>query len=143
MYKIRIFSIGKTKEAWLETAMREYIKRLQFTASIEFIWAKNNDHLMSLLEKEEKIICLDSSGLMLDSEKFSSYLIKQLQANGTRLSFVIGGAEGLPQPLKKNGSLISFSLMTFTHQMIRLILIEQIYRALEIDKGSSYHKTSL
>lgn len=140
MYKLRIFSVGKTKEEWLESAIAEYIKRLQHTVSIEFIWAKTDDQLLALVEKEEAVICLDAAGQMMDSEKFSSFFIKQLETHGARLAFVIGGAEGLPPVLKKKHPLLSFSLMTFTHQIIRLILIEQIYRAIEIDKGSRYHK---
>lgn len=140
MYKLRIFSVGKTKEEWLEQAITEYLKRLQHTASIEFVWAKNNEQLVALVEKEEAVICLDALGRMMDSEKFSSFLVKQLEAGGSRLSFVIGGAEGLPASFKKKYPLISFSLMTFTHQIIRLILVEQIYRGFEICKGSKYHK---
>lgn len=140
MYKIRIFSVGKTKEEWLETAIFEYQKRLKHTTTMEFVWAKNDEQLIELIEKEETVICLDAEGQLMDSVKFSSFLIKQLEINGSRLSFVIGGAEGLPANLKRNHFLLSLSPMTFTHQMIRLILIEQIYRAVEIDKGSRYHK---
>lgn len=140
MYKLRIYSVGKTKEEWLESALAEYLKRLQQTAPIEFILAKNDEQLVSSVEKEEAVICLDPAGQMMDSEKFSSFLIKQLEANGSRLAFVIGGPEGLPVALKKKHPLLSFSPMTFTHQIIRLILVEQIYRAIEIDKGSRYHK---
>lgn len=140
MYKLRILSIGKTKEEWLETAIAEYLKRLQNIATIEFILSKNDEQLEMLVNKEDAVICLDSTGSMMDSPKFSSFLIKQLEANGSRLSFVIGGSEGLPANLKAKYPLISFSSMTFTHQIIRLILVEQIYRAIEINKGSRYHK---
>jgi 23S rRNA (pseudouridine1915-N3)-methyltransferase len=140
MYKLRILSIGKTKEEWLEAGLSEYLKRLQHTAIIEFIFAKNDEHLELLAKKEEGVICLDSAGQMMDSLKFSSFFIKHLEANGARLAFVIGGAQGLPQNLKKKYPLLSFSPMTFTHQIIRLILVEQIYRAIEINKGSQYHK---
>lgn len=140
MYKLRIYSVGKTKEEWLEAAIAEYLKRLQATVAIEFILAKNDEQLIASVEKEEAVICLDPLGKMMDSEKFSSFLMKQLEAGGSRLAFVIGGPEGLPAVLRKKHPLISFSPMTFTHQIIRLILVEQIYRAFEIDKGSRYHK---
>lgn len=140
MYKLRILSVGKTKEDWLEIAIAEYLKRLQSSTVIEFVFVKNDEQLEALVEKEEAVVCLDSTGQMMTSEKFSSFLIKQLETNGSRLAFVIGGAEGLPPNLKKKYPLISFSPMTFTHQIIRLILVEQIYRAIEIDKGSRYHK---
>ena len=140
MFKLRILTVGKTKEDWLEMALAEYLKRLQHTASIEFIFAKNNEHLEELARKEGAVICLDSTGQVMTSEKFSSFLVRQLETHGSRLTFIIGGAEGLPLNLKLNSPLLSFSSMTFTHQIIRLILVEQIYRGLEIEKGSRYHK---
>lgn len=140
MYKLRILSIGKTKEQWLEEALDEYIKRLSKTLSIEFLWAKNNEQLIQLATKESNLICLDAGGKLMDSENFSTFILKQFEQGGSRLAIVIGGAEGLPAELKKQTGLISLSPMTFTHQIVRLILVEQIYRALEIDKGSRYHK---
>lgn len=140
MYKLRIYSVGKTKEEWLETAIEEYVKRLQKLVSIDFILLKNDNQIVLALEKEDAVICLDPAGKMMDSEQFSSFLIKQLEASGSRLAFVIGGPDGLPDSIKKKHSLLSFSLMTFTHQIIRLILVEQLYRAFEINKGSKYHK---
>lgn len=139
MYRIRIYSIGKTKEDWLESAIAEYVKRLQHVTTIEFLWAKNEEQLVALVGKEETLICLDAGGQAMNSEKFSMFLMKQLEMSGSRLAFVIGGAEGLPLSLRRY-PLLSFSPMTFTHQIIRLILIEQIYRAIEIGKGSRYHK---
>lgn len=140
MIKLRIYSVGKTKEEWLELAIAEYLKRLTNQVSIEFVWSKNDQQLIDSVEKEEAVLCLDSKGHMMDSEKFSSFLMKEIEASGSRLAFVIGGPDGLPTALKKKYPLLSLSPMTFTHQIIRLILIEQIYRAFEIHKGSRYHK---
>jgi 23S rRNA (pseudouridine1915-N3)-methyltransferase len=150
MFKIKILSVGKTKEAWLEQALNEYIKRLQPIAAFEFVWAKNDKQLLELVGKEGYFICLDANGMLMSSEKFSGYLIDRLEKNGSRLTLVIGGAEGLPAELKAgNGAgagagagaeLISLSPMTLTHQATRLILLEQIYRAFEIARGSKYHK---
>lgn len=144
MHRIRILSIGKTKEDWLEEALAEYLKRLQQTASIEFVWAKDNPQLEQLVEKEAVrggiVICLDPKGQILDSEKFSAFLLRQLELGGARMAIVIGGADGLPEALKDRYPLLSLSAMTFTHQMTRLILVEQIYRAFEIAKCSKYHK---
>ena len=140
MHRIRLISVGKTKEEWLDEAIQEYVKRLQPVATFDFIWAKNDEQLQSLAEKDEAVICLDSSGKMYDSIQFSSFLMKELEKGGARLTFVIGGAEGLPAAMKERYPLISLSLMTFTHQVARLILVEQTYRAFEIAKGSRYHK---
>jgi 23S rRNA (pseudouridine1915-N3)-methyltransferase len=140
MYKIKILTIGKTKEAWLDEAMSEYLKRLKPMAEIELLLAKNNDQLMAWVEKEPSVICLDSTGSLLESPGFSKFFLQEIAKGGSRLAFVIGGAEGLPEKMKSQYPLLSLSPLTFTHQMARLILVEQIYRALEIEKGSQYHK---
>lgn len=140
MLHIKILSVGKTKETWLDEALQEYLKRLKPTASFEFIWAKNDAQLLSLAQKESTLICLDPAGLPLTSTEFADFMQKALIEGGSRIVFVIGGAEGLPPELKKGHSLISLSPMTLTHQLTRLVLIEQIYRAFEIAKGSKYHK---
>lgn len=139
MLKIKILSIGKTKEKWLEDALQEYLKRLSPVVSIEFLLFKTNEQLEAQAEKETQIICLDPQGKMVSSEEFSSFLISSLEKGGSKTTFIIGGAEGLTEKLKQK-PLISFSKMTFTHQICRLILVEQIYRAIELQKGSKYHK---
>lgn len=140
MLKLKIISIGKTKEAWLEQAITEYVKRLTPVMQIEFVLAKDNAQLLTLLEKEPLYICCDANGQSFTSEEFSTYIHKKFTEGGSRLSIVIGGAEGLPPALKTHSNLISLSPLTMTHQIVRLILIEQIYRALEIGKGTNYHK---
>ena len=140
MYKIRIISVGKTKEAWLDFAIEDYVKRLKGRATIEFVWAKNDEQLTATVTKEPLAICLDPRGALLSSEKFSELLLAKLQDGGSRLALVIGGPEGLPEVLRSTLPLISLSLLTMTHQIVRLVLIEQIYRAFEIVKGSKYHK---
>jgi 23S rRNA (pseudouridine1915-N3)-methyltransferase len=140
MLKCNIFSVGKTKEKWLEMAINEYKKRLQATLSLEFIWAKDDEQLERLVEKEQHVICLDVFGEMMGSEQFSKYMMDQFEKGGSKVSIVIGGADGLPSNMKKKYPLISLSLMTLTHQCTRLILVEQIYRAFEIARGSKYHK---
>jgi 23S rRNA (pseudouridine1915-N3)-methyltransferase len=140
MLKLKILSIGKTKEEWLEEGLKEYIKRLKPSLSLETVWAKNDAHLIELCQKEPIAIGLDPQGQLLTSEQFSAFLSQCWEKGGSRLTIVIGGAEGLPSILKQQLMLISLSPMTFTHQLTRLILVEQIYRALEIRKGSRYHK---
>lgn len=142
MLRLKILSVGKTKESWLEEAIALYERRLKPHMTIEWIWAKNDDQLQTLALQEPLLLCLDPEGLQMTSEAFSSYLEKQWALGGARLAFVIGGAEGLPPKLKEHSKLISLSKMTFTHQMTRLILIEQIYRAYDLSKGGPYHKGS-
>jgi 23S rRNA (pseudouridine1915-N3)-methyltransferase len=140
MLKIKIISVNKTKETWLEEAISTYVNRLKTSVQIEFLWAKNDEQFMDWVAKEPLTICLDANGTTMSSEQFSKYLYKQLELGGSRLCFAIGGAEGLPKEAKQHYPLLSLSMMTFPHQMIRLFLVEQIYRAFEIAKGSSYDK---
>lgn len=141
MIKVKILTIGKTKEKWLDDALDEYIKRMKPSLTLEWNLLKNDQQLIDSALKEPSFICLDVQGRLLSSEEFAQFFHLTIEKNGSRLCLIIGGAEGLPEKLKqKADALISLSPLTFTHQITRLVLIEQIYRALEIKKGSSYHK---
>lgn len=131
--KIKIFSPGKTKEPWLQEALAEYEKRL--TGAVVIKWDHQN------INAEEPYICLDPNGIQRTSPDFSDFLYREFEKQGSRLTFVIGGPDGLPSNILKRAShSISFSKMTFTHQHVRLLLLEQIYRAVQIHKGTHYHK---
>lgn len=138
MYKIYLYSVGKSKESWLNEALDLYQKRLSHKVSLHFKWAKNSKQLLKWLEGEHKIVCLDEKGQTYSSVQFSNFLFDTLQKYGCELHLVIGDAFGLPEELQSFPK-ISLSKMTFTHQMVRLILIEQIYRAWAIQEGSPYH----
>ena len=141
MIKIKIYSVGKVKVNWLQAALDLYETRLKPSISFEWILTKTDEQLKPFLEKETNFICLDPNGRQFSSEEFSTFLIKIIEEADSRLSFVIGGAEGIPALIKaKAKTVLSLSRLTFTHQITRLILLEQIYRALEIKKGSPYHK---
>lgn len=140
MLKLKILSIGKTKEKWIEDGFDEYVKRLKPFVTIEYAWAKENSQLIEWVRKEKNLICLDPNGKLFTSPDFSQFIFQQWEIGGSSLTSIIGGAEGLPQEIKSKGTLISLSPLTFTHQMTRLIFIEQIYRSIEIQKGSQYHK---
>ena len=140
MYKITIFSVGKTKESWLLEAISEYEKRLKSVIELQWVFVKKSEQLVPLLE-QTPFIALTPEAKQYSSEEFSIQMHHFLEKLGSRLAFLIGGAEGIaPELLSKAFATISFSKMTFTHQMVRLLLIEQIYRATEIEKGSGYHK---
>ncbi len=136
MIKIKILSVGRTKEEWLETAIAEFEKRLKGQIEFEYKWLKNNERLIAEAEKEPNLVCLDPEGRQMDSRGFAAFIEHQ----GARIAFAIGGSEGLPEILRKNFPLASLSKMTFTHQLCRLVLIEQIYRAHTLIKGIPYHK---
>ncbi len=128
--RIKIISPGKNKESWLLEALAEYEKRLSRDVKLEWIFPKE----LTLIEGPYAL--LDVEGKKLSSVEFSQYLMSK-----PAHTFVIGGAEGPPKEIKEKASFkFSLSDMTFTHQMVRLILLEQIYRGLEIHKGSKYHK---
>lgn len=137
MLKAKIYTIGKSKESWLLEALSEYEKRLQGRIQIQWFLAKDDAELTKWVLAENYVIALDVQGQLLSSEALSEKLFR----SGSRLSFVIGGALGLPPLVKSHAKwLWSLSPLTFTHQMTRLILLEQLYRAAEIDRDSPYHK---
>lgn len=150
--KIRMVGRKNGVEKWLETAYDTYDRRLKSSnVNVETQYHKNDDELLKSIEADEsknhKVVLLDPRGKLCTSEVFSDDMYGWLEEGGSRLTFVIGGAEGLPQEVKqsqqhKNGNrdMLSLGMMTFTHQFARLLLMEQIYRASEIKKGSGYHK---
>lgn len=157
--KIKIYAIGKIKDFY-KTGCDEYIKRLSNYCKIEVIEVKDEpvsdkpneaeiskvkniegDRVIKLLKPNEYLIGLDLNKKELDSVSFSNYLKTKIEENGSNISFVIGGSYGLSDALKNrvNDSL-SFSKLTFLHQLTRLILLEQIYRAFKIINNENYHK---
>jgi 23S rRNA (pseudouridine1915-N3)-methyltransferase len=138
--RIRLLSVGKTKESWLEEAVADYVKRLSSQVDFEFIWVKDNYQLEQKISKELHVILLDPQGAIMTSEAFSQFLMKEIERGNSRIAIIIGGPEGLTPTIKAKFPQISLSKMTFTHQITRLILLEQIYRAFEIERGSQYHK---
>lgn len=141
MYRIRILTMGKIKERWLSTAINEFIGRLEGKVSVEWKLFKHAEQLEAASLLQKNLIGLDASGQGFTSEEFSAFLISRFEEGGARLAFVIGGADGLSEAVKNHCmELVSLSEMTFTHQMARLIFLEQVYRAFEIERGSPYNK---
>ena len=142
--KITIRTIGKRTggDSWLGDAFDQYATRLRpslIELSTEYL--KNDEDLSAKtrqdLAKGHSVILLDPLGATITSEAFSANLYSSLASGGSRLTFVIGGAVGLPDDLSSDSSLpkLSLSKLTFTHQFARVLLAEQIYRASEIRKG--------
>jgi len=140
MIKITLFSVGKTHEPWLEEAIQMYSTRMRPWAEFSLVWFKSLQLLERELEKHKGYVVLDSYGQAFDSLGFADWFFDTVEKGHSRLTLVIGPAEGLPEAVKKGASCISLSRLTFTHQIARLILLEQIFRAFEIRKGSHYHK---
>lgn len=141
MIQIKILAVGKAKEPWIEAGIAEFTARLSGQCKLTCDWVTDDAQLLRQLAKERCVVLLDPSGKPRSSEEFAKWLTATLVAGGARLTFVIGGADGLPAEAKaKCPDMISLSPLTFTHQMVRLILAEQVYRAFEINRGSPYHR---
>ncbi len=137
MFKVKIIAVGKHKESWLQEALAEYEKRLKNRLHIEWILVEEESLLPLASKYSSHLIALDLLGESLNSEAFSEKWFRF----GQRAVFIIGGPQGLsPEILQKAIWHWSLSPLTFTNQMARLIVVEQLYRALEIEKGSPYHK---
>lgn len=158
--KVTILTVGKLKEKYLKDAVAEYTKRLgryckleilevadekapehAGAAAEESIRQKEGERLLRYLRDDAYVITLEIGGAMLDSVEFSNK-IQQLGVQGkSHLIFVIGGSIGLGKDvLKRSDYALSFSRMTFPHQLMRVILLEQIYRGFRIAEGAPYHK---
>lgn len=158
--KIKIYAIGKIKEAYLKVGIEEYVTRIKPYCGIKIIEvkdepisdnpsakdiekAKDNEgkRVIKLLKNNEYLIALDLNKKQFKSEQFADFLMQKLTENGSSISFVIGGSYGLSDELKARSNYsISLSDLTFLHQMSRLILLEQIYRAFKILNKEVYHK---
>ena len=158
--KIKIVTVGKLKEKYLKDGIAEYSKRLSRFANLEMIEladektpdrASDSENqkilelegtrILSKIGDRDFVIVLAIEGKSISSEEFSKQL-EQAPINGfSTLTFVIGGSLGLFPQVKKRANLsISFGRLTLPHQLMRLVLVEQIYRAFTIQQGSPYHK---
>ena len=153
--KIKFICIGKTGKDFLVAGEQEYLKRLQHYLSVERIEIpdlKNAkkltiEQIKDLEGKEilsklsgEQVILLDEGGKTYSSVEFSQFLQQKFNQGGKGLAFVVGGAYGFsPEVYQIAHSKISLSKMTFSHQMIRMVFFEQLYRGMTILKGEPYH----
>jgi 23S rRNA (pseudouridine1915-N3)-methyltransferase len=154
--QIRLIAVGKTDHSAIQTLLEEYIKRLGFYIKFELEIIpdlKNSKNLSEASQKEkegelilkklqtsDELILLDEQGKQYSSVDFSDYLQKKMNAGLRQLVFVIGGPYGFSENVyqRANGK-ISLSKMTFSHQMVRVFFIEQLYRAFTILKNEPYH----
>ena len=145
--KINLIVVGKLKERFLIEGVAEYVKRIKKFATVEVrevaecrTVEEEGQKLLSLVPANSWLCVLDVAGEVLSSEDFAKK-IAALNLDGvSNLTFVIGGAFGLSEELRRAAAFrLSLSQMTFTHQMARLVLVEQIYRAFKINRGEPYH----
>ena len=157
--KITVLGIGKLKEKYLQEGVAEYLKRLTPFAKIEVVelpeermpaepseaerqqvLQRETERLLAVIPKDSYVIALDVVGKQITSPELAAK-IADLGLNGTsHITFVIGGAFGYTDALRQRADFRwSFSQLTFTHQMIRMLLVEQIYRAYKIMRNEKYH----
>lgn len=155
--KIKIIIVGKTKEKFLQQGEKEFKKRLMRYCHLDWtiikeekITANKTGQIIKLKEAEKIssqvsrgafVIALDETGDQMSSEHFAEFLQHKMNDGVSEFTFIIGGALGLDDSiLNKATKILSLSRMTYTHEMSRLILLEQLYRAFTILKGEKYHK---
>ena len=139
--RIRILAVGKVRKGWVLEGIATYLKRLPGLQVVELRdagKAKEADAVLAALQPGEQLVVMAEEGQTFDSPAFA----ERLEGSGSeRLVFVIGGAEGIDPALKARASWkLSLSPMTFPHELARLLLLEQLYRALTIQQGGPYHK---
>jgi 23S rRNA (pseudouridine1915-N3)-methyltransferase len=139
--RIRILAVGKVRKGWVLEGIATYLKRLPGLQVVELRdagKAKEAEAVLAALQPGEQLVVMAEEGQTFDSPAFA----ERLDGSGSeRLVFVIGGAEGIDPALKARASWkLSLSPMTFPHELARLLLLEQLYRALTIQQGGPYHK---
>lgn len=154
--KIVLLVIGKTDEDYLVTGVSKYVSRLEHYAQFELKVIPDIKNRKTLSEAQQKkqegelilsqiasgdmLVLLDENGKTFSSRGFSQWLERQMNTGCKRLVFVVGGPYGFPQEVyDRADAKISLSEMTFSHQMVRLVFAEQLYRAFTILKGEQYH----
>ncbi|PMC35517.1 23S rRNA (pseudouridine(1915)-N(3))-methyltransferase RlmH [Bacillus sp. UMB0899] len=157
---ISIITIGKLKEKYLKQGIDEYLKRLSSYAKMEVIELpdekapenlseiemeqvkeKEGERILSKISDDTYVIALAIEGKMKSSEQLAKDLDQLATYGKSKVAFVIGGSLGLSSAvMKRANDSLSFSKMTFPHQLMRLILLEQVYRAFRINRGEPYHK---
>ncbi|UYG93499.1 23S rRNA (pseudouridine(1915)-N(3))-methyltransferase RlmH [Cytobacillus firmus] len=157
---ISIITVGKLKEKYLKQGIDEYLKRLSAYAKMDIIEVpdekapeelsetemiqvkqKEGERILAKIHPDAHVIALAIEGKMKSSEELADTLDKLATYGKSKIAFVIGGSLGLSQGvLQRADEKLSFSKMTFPHQLMKLILLEQIYRAFRINRGEPYHK---
>ena len=160
MLHINIICVGKLKEKYLQDALSEYSKRLSKYCNLTIIELpdeklpnnlndslinqikqKESNNILSHIEKGSDVLALDLKGKQFSSEEFSKKITDISLNSFSSITFIIGGTLGLYENVLKNSNeLICFSKMTFPHQLIRIFLLEQIFRAFKISNNETYHR---
>lgn len=151
---VKVVCVGKIKEQYFTDGIKEYTKRITPFSKIQLVEVKEVNtedinkniveegrNILEKIERDDYVITLEIKGKMLDSIEFKEMIDKNLTYGNSKLTFVIGGSNGLSdEVISRSNYHLSFSKVTFPHQLMRLILLEQIYRAFTILNHKEYHK---
>ncbi len=143
--KIKVAWVGKTKDPAIQSLTAEYLKRLSYYAEVEGIAFPSEQALLKLRGKSgtrpaHSVVLLDSRGKELSSEEFAKFLENHQNRNPQPLAFAVGGADGFSPSLCRSAYFVlSLGRMTLAHELARVVLLEQLYRAFTILKGHPYH----
>lgn len=144
--KILLITVGRKNDPNISGAIEDFTSRIGHYASIEWKLVQPSDiageseSIINALDKRDFVVLLDDKGKEMSTKEFAAFIDKRLLASTHRLVFIIGGAYGASEEVRKSShTILSLSRMTFPHQLVRLIIIEQIYRAFTILKGEKYH----
>lgn len=158
---IKIVAVGKIKEKFYKDAIDEYLKRMQTYNKVEIIEVademaaenlsekeleqvkeKEGERILGKISKEDYVVSLEILGKQMDSIEFAKFIENEMaEGFGRNLVFIIGGSNGLAKEVsQRSNKKLSFGKMTYPHQLMRVILTEQIYRAYRIINGHPYHK---
>ena len=158
--KITIITVGKLKEKYLKQGIAEYTKRLSSYANIELVEVpdekapenlstadmdivkqKEGERILAKVSPDTYVITLEIGGKQLTSEQLATHMDQLATYGKSKIAFIIGGSLGLgTEVLSRSDYALSFSKMTFPHQLMKLVLVEQIYRAFRINRNEPYHK---
>lgn len=150
---IKIICVGKIKEKYLRDAIDEYTKRISKYTKLNIIEVKDYDYddinkvlnsekeqIEKYIDSKDYLITLEIEGKQISSEQLATKLDETLTVN-SNITFVIGGSYGIDKSIKDKANYhLSFSTLTFPHQLFRVLLLEQIYRSYKINNNESYHK---
>ncbi|MEB0261316.1 MULTISPECIES: 23S rRNA (pseudouridine(1915)-N(3))-methyltransferase RlmH [unclassified Mucilaginibacter] len=154
--KITFITVGKTEDAYLKDGIEKYVKRLKHYTKLELVdipelkntkaltedqqKAKEAELILKKITVQDHVILLDENGMEFTSVQFANYINKRSVSSSANLIFIVGGPYGFDQSVyQRANDKISLSRMTFSHQMVRLFFVEQLYRAYSIIKGEPYH----
>lgn len=139
--KLRILAIGKIKSRPVQEIVEGYLARIGHYALIDAVAMRDDARALSKIKPGDCVVVLDIKGRQMSSEEFARFFAKHMNDGTKRIVFVIGGQDGISDMIIRRANLkLSFSQMTFPHELMQAILLEQIYRAYTIMKGEPYHR---